>query len=63
MRKTKQPLPTWIFDQGILTVTCRGETVSLGRYATRAHATKAAALYIALHAGEAPASEPAAPAD
>ena len=51
MSSPKRPRSTWRFDQGVLTVTRQGETVSLGRYATHALAARTAALYIALHDG------------
>lgn len=41
---------TWAFREGVLTIDHLGATVSLGRYASRAFAAKAAALYIANHA-------------
>jgi hypothetical protein len=45
-----KPAWTWAFEEGVLTVDHLGATVSLGRYATREFASKAAALYIAEHA-------------
>jgi hypothetical protein len=47
---SRKPAWTWAFEEGVLTVDHLGATVSLGRYATRAFAAKAAALYIAAHA-------------
>jgi hypothetical protein len=40
---------TWRYDEGILTVRHLGRKVSLGRYATREHAAKAAAAYFERH--------------
>ncbi len=45
-----KPAWTWAFEEGVLTIDHLGATVSLGRYASRAFAAKAAALYIAEHA-------------
>jgi hypothetical protein len=45
-------MSSWSFDEGSLTVRHLGKTVSLGRYATREHAAKAAALYFASHEGK-----------
>jgi len=59
MTNPKQPAFTWAFEEGRLTVKHLGKTVSLGRYADRALAAKAAARYLAEHGG---AAEPAAPA-
>lgn len=50
MALSKTPSWTWAFEEGILTVDHGGTTVSLGRYATREFAAKAAALYIEKHA-------------
>jgi hypothetical protein len=50
MTNSKNPSWTWAFEEGILTVDHKGATVSLGRYATREFAAKAAALYIEKHA-------------
>jgi hypothetical protein len=47
----EKPASTWSFDQGTLTVHHLGKTVSLGRYATREFAAKAAAAYFAKHGG------------
>ena len=47
----EKPASTWSFDQGTLTLHHLGKTVSLGRYATRAFAAKAAAAYFAKHGG------------
>jgi hypothetical protein len=60
MTNPKQPAFTWAFEEGRLTVKHLGKTVSLGRYADRALAAKAAARYLAEHGGG--AAEPAAPA-
>ena len=48
----EKPASTWSFDQGTLTVHYLGKTVSLGRYATREFAAKAAAVYFAKHQSE-----------
>jgi hypothetical protein len=48
-KATTKPLSSWSFDEGSLTVQHRGKTESLGRYATRELAAKAAALYFAKH--------------
>ncbi len=58
MTSSKVPSWTWAFEEGILTVHHLGTTVSLGRYATREFAARAAALYIEEHAAE-NASSPA----
>lgn len=42
---------TWRFEEGRLTISHRGEKVSLGRYATREHAARAAAVYFMQHGG------------
>jgi hypothetical protein len=47
----EKPASTWSFDQGTLTVHHLGKTVSLGGYATRKFAAKAAAVYFAKHGG------------
>lgn len=47
---SRKPAWTWAFEEGVLTVNHFDATVSLGRYATREFAAKAAALYIASHA-------------
>jgi len=44
-----RPSSTWSFEEGSLTINHLGKSVSLGRYATREHAAKAAALYFAKH--------------
>jgi hypothetical protein len=60
MIAAKKPSWTWAFEEGVLTIDHLGESVSLGRYATREYAAKAAALYIAAHAdGPAPLPETA----
>jgi hypothetical protein len=51
MGNSKKPSSTWSFEEGSLTVRHLGKTVALGRYATRDHAAKAAALYIAKRDG------------
>jgi hypothetical protein len=50
MSNSTTPSSTWSFEEGSLTVHHLGKTVSLGRYATRELAAKAAALYFAKHA-------------
>jgi hypothetical protein len=50
MTSPKKPLSTWAFEEGTLSVQHLGKTVSLGRYATRELAGKAAALYLAKRA-------------
>ena len=57
MSSSKKPLSTWAFEEGTLSVQHLGKTVSLGRYATRELAAKAAALYLAKRAE--PATLPA----
>jgi hypothetical protein len=42
---------TWRYEEGVLTVRHLGKNVSLGRYATRGHAAKAAAVYFAARGG------------
>jgi hypothetical protein len=49
MGNSRKPTSTWSFEEGSLTIRHLGKTVSLGRYATRDHAAKAAALYFAKH--------------
>ena len=49
MTSSKKPSFTWSFEEGRLTVNHLDKTVSLGRYATRELAAKAAALYIRKH--------------
>jgi hypothetical protein len=63
MTKPKRPDFTWAFEEGRLTVHHLGKTVSLGRYADRALAAKAAARYLAEHGEKAlpPAPAPSAP--
>jgi len=51
MTSSKKPQSTWSFEEGRLTVNHLNQKVSLGRYATRDLAAKAAALYIAEHGG------------
>lgn len=56
MTNAKDPSWTWAFKDGTLTVDHKGNRVSLGRYANREFAAKAAALYIEKHAdGHSPA--------
>ena len=50
MTNPKRPALTWAFEEGRLTIKHPDRTVSLGRYATRELAAKAAALYIRKHA-------------
>lgn len=52
MKNSMKPASTWCFDEGSLTIHHLGKTVSLGRYATRELAAKAAALYFAKHDGQ-----------
>jgi hypothetical protein len=52
MSRIKKAAWTWAFEEGVLTVDHWGKTTSLGRYATRDHAARAAAIYIAGHAAE-----------
>jgi hypothetical protein len=59
MTNAKKSAWTWAFEEGVLTVDHLGAVVSLGRYANRDYAAKAAALYIAKHANGS-ASQPAA---
>lgn len=62
MTVSKTPSFTWSFEEGRLTVKHLDKAVSLGRYATRELAAKAAAFYIRKHsetAGEAAAAMPA----
>jgi hypothetical protein len=51
MSNSMKPSSTWSFEEGSLTIHHLGKSVSLGRYATREHAAKAAALYFAKHDG------------
>jgi len=44
-----KPSFTWSFEEGSLTIHHFGKRVSLGRYATRELAAKAAARYLAQH--------------
>lgn len=53
-KKSKAPQSTWTFSEGVLTVRHAGETVSLGRYASREWAAKAAAAYFARQRGARP---------
>jgi hypothetical protein len=52
MKSGMFPTSTWSFEEGSLTIRHLGKTVSLGRYATRDLAAKAAALYFAKHDGK-----------
>jgi hypothetical protein len=45
MMNPKKPSFTWVFSEGVLIIHHFGKTVSLGRYATRQLAAKAAAAY------------------
>ncbi|HEX4111902.1 MAG TPA: hypothetical protein VH020_05145 [Stellaceae bacterium] len=58
---SKKPSWTWAFEEGVLTIEHLGASVSLGRYATREYAAKAAALYIAAHADGAASPPETAP--
>lgn len=42
---------TWRFEEGRLIIYHLGDKVSLGRYATREHAARAAAIYFEKHGG------------
>jgi len=48
----KKSTSTWRYYEGVLTIRHLGERVSLGRYATREHAARAAAAYFANHGGQ-----------
>jgi hypothetical protein len=61
MTSSKDPSWTWAFEEGILTVDHMGTTVSLGRYATREFAARAAASYIEKHADWSASSPATAP--
>jgi hypothetical protein len=50
MLRLTKPAWTWAFEEGLLTIDHLGTVISLGRYASREFAAKAAARYIALHA-------------
>jgi hypothetical protein len=50
MLRLTKPAWTWAFEEGLLTIDHLGTVISLGRYASRKFAAKAAARYIALHA-------------
>ncbi len=52
MNSLKTPSSSWSFEEGSLTIHHLGKTVSLGRYATRELAAKAAALYFAKNASK-----------
>jgi hypothetical protein len=43
---------TWHFEEGRLTVRHLGQKISLGRYATREHAAKAAVSYFENNGGQ-----------
>lgn len=45
----KRAKSTSRYEQGILTMRHGGQQISLGRYATREHAARAAAVYFATH--------------
>jgi hypothetical protein len=51
MNSSTKPSSTWSFEEGALKIQHLGNTVSLGRYATRELAAKAAALYFAKRDG------------
>ena len=51
MKKPAKPMSTWLFEDGRLTVQHLGATISLGRYATREFAARAAAVYFDKHGG------------
>jgi hypothetical protein len=59
--RSKKPQSTWSYEEGRLTVKHREKTVSLGRYATRELAAKAAARYFADHADEVASAETSSP--
>jgi hypothetical protein len=46
-----KPASTWTYENGRLTVSHLGESVSLGRYANREFAARAAAAYFAGRGG------------
>jgi hypothetical protein len=50
MVRVQKPTWTWAFEEGLLTIDHLGTIVSLGPYASREFAAKAAARYIAMHA-------------
>jgi hypothetical protein len=49
MMNPKKPSFTWVFSEGVLTIHHFGKSISLGKYATRQLAAKAAAAYRARH--------------
>jgi hypothetical protein len=49
MTRAAKPAFSWRFEEGELTVRHDGNTIRLGRYATREWAAKAAAAYFAKH--------------
>jgi len=51
MTSSMKPSSTWSFEEGSLTIHHLGKTVSLGRYANREFAAKAAARYFAKRGG------------
>jgi len=51
MTSSVTPSSTWSFEEGSLTIHHLGKTVSLGRYANREFAAKAAARYFARRGG------------
>jgi len=62
MTKPKKPAFIWAYEEGTLTVQHLGKTVSLGRYADREHAARAAERYRVAHGGTDATPAPAAPA-
>jgi hypothetical protein len=50
VKRVGKPASSWSFEEGLLMVRHDGRTVSLGRYATREWAAKAAAAYFAKRA-------------
>ena len=63
MTVSKTPSFTWSFEEGRLTVKHLDKAVSLGRYATRELAAKAAAFYIRNHSGTAAGTAAPVPGD
>lgn len=43
----KKPTSSWRYEEGVLTIRHLDQKISLGRYATREYAAKAAAAYLA----------------
>ena len=50
--RAKEPASTWSYEEGVLVVHRGGKSISLGRYATRELAAKAAAEYFVKHGGK-----------